>query len=108
MEGHLSWSRNSVTEGDKVYGIPIGSNSLALFYNKKMFADAGISEPPKTWAELVEDATKLTKSPVYGLTFSATNDEQSTWQWEPFLWNNGGSLLDLCSPRSEGSASAVG
>ena len=93
--------RNSVTEGDKVYGIPIGSNSLALFYNKKMFAEAGITEPPKTWAELVDDATKLTKSPVYGLAFSATNDEQSTWQWEPFLWSNGGSLLDLGSDKAK-------
>jgi multiple sugar transport system substrate-binding protein len=93
--------KNSVTEGDKVYGIPIGSNSLALFYNKKMFADAGIAEPPKTWAELVDDAVKLTKSPVYGLAFSATNDEQSTWQWEPFLWSNGGSLLDLSSDKAK-------
>jgi len=93
--------KNSVTEGDKVFGIPIGSNSLALFYNKKMFADAGIAEPPKTWAELLDDAVKLTKSPVYGLAFSATNDEQSTWQWEPFLWSNGGSLLDLTSEQAK-------
>jgi multiple sugar transport system substrate-binding protein len=100
-KGTFPGPKNSVTEGDKVYGIPIGSNSLALFYNKKMFADAGIAEPPKTWAELVEDATKLTKSPVYGLAFSAPNDEQSTWQWEPFLWSNGGSLLDLSSDKAK-------
>src|SRR5260221_12500168 len=60
-----------------------------------MFADAGISSPPATWADLTEDAAKLTKSPVYGLDFSATNSEEATWQWEPFLWSNGGKLLDL-------------
>jgi multiple sugar transport system substrate-binding protein len=87
--------KNSVTEGTKVYGVPIGSNSLALFSNKKMLSDAGITDPPKTWDGLKEDAAKLTKSPVYGLVFSATNTEESTWQWEPFLWSNGGSLLDL-------------
>ena len=94
--------KSSVSDGSHVYGVPIGSNSLAIFYNKKMFADAGITEPPKTWDELRDDAAKTTKSPVYGLALSATNDEQSTWQWEPFLWSNGGSLLDLsAAPAKE-------
>ena len=87
--------KHSVTEGSKVYGIPIGSNSLAIFSNKKMLGDAGVTDPPKTWDDLTADAAKLTKSPVYGLVFSATNTEESTWQFEPFLWSNGGSLLDL-------------
>jgi len=91
----------AITDGNHVYAIPVGSNSLALYYNKKMFADAGIQEPPATWDELLEDATKLTKSPVYGLAFSAPNDEQCTWQWEPFLWSNGGSLLDLSSDKAK-------
>jgi multiple sugar transport system substrate-binding protein len=91
----------AVTDGAKVYGVPIGSNSLSIFYNKKMFADAGITDPPKTWAELSEDAAKTTKSPVYGIAFSAVNDEQSTWQWEPFLWTNGGSLLDISSDKAK-------
>ena len=38
----------------KTYGVPQVTDSLALMYNKKLFADAGIAEPPKTWAE-VED-----------------------------------------------------
>src|SRR5260221_2077015 len=87
--------KSAVTDGQKVYGVPIGSNSLAIFYNKKMFADAGISSPPATWADLTEDAAKLTKSPVYGLDLSATNSEEATWQCEPFLWSNGGNLLHL-------------
>jgi multiple sugar transport system substrate-binding protein len=87
--------KSAVSDGQKVYGVPIGSNSLAIFYNKKMFADAGITNPPATWAELTEYAAKLTKPPVYGLDFSAVNTEEATWQWEPFLWTNGGKLLDL-------------
>ena len=54
--------------------MPIGSNSLALYYNKKMLTDAGVTSPPKTWAELNETATKTTKSPVYGIAFPAEND----------------------------------
>jgi multiple sugar transport system substrate-binding protein len=90
----------AVSEGNKVFGMPIGSNSLALYYNKKMLTDAGVASPPKTWAELNETAKKTTKSPVYGIAFSAVNDEQATWQWEPFLWSNGGSLTDLGSEKA--------
>src|SRR5271165_3558222 len=87
----------SVTDGSKVYGVPVGSNSLALFYNKKLLADAGVSSPPQTWEQLTEAATKTAKSPNYGIVFSAVNTEEGTWQWEPFLWSNGGSLSDLNS-----------
>jgi multiple sugar transport system substrate-binding protein len=93
----------AVTDGSKVYGVPIGSNSLALYYNKKMLAEASVASPPKTWAELTEAATKTTKSPVYGIAFAAENTEVATWQWEPFLWSNGGSLTDLGSENAKAS-----
>jgi multiple sugar transport system substrate-binding protein len=91
----------AVTDGSKVYGVPIGSNSLALYYNKKLLTDGGVSAPPQTWDQLTETASKTTKSPVYGIAFSAVNTEEATWQWEPFLWSNGGSLSDLASPNAK-------
>ena len=36
----------------KTYGVPQVTDSLALLYNKKIFADAGITAAPKTWAEV--------------------------------------------------------
>jgi multiple sugar transport system substrate-binding protein len=91
-----------VTDGSKVYGMPIGSNCLALYYNKRMFAEGGISTPPRTWDQLTDDIAKTTKSPVYGIAFSAViTDESGTWQWEPFLWSNGGSLSDLNSEQAQ-------
>ena len=91
----------AVTDGSKVYGVPIGSNSLALYYNKKLLADGGVSAPPQTWEQLTQTASKTTKSPVYGIAFSAVNTEEATWQWEPFLWSNGGSLTDLTSKNAQ-------
>jgi multiple sugar transport system substrate-binding protein len=41
--------------------IPLYSLAYGLYYNKKMFAAAGISHPPATWSEFVADAKKLTK-----------------------------------------------
>lgn len=50
----------------KTYGFPKGYSTLALFYNKKMLAEAGV-EVPKTWDELREASKKLTNGKeVYG------------------------------------------
>ncbi|MGW7254456.1 ABC transporter substrate-binding protein [Streptomyces sp. NPDC054834] len=39
--------------------VPLYSMAYALYYNKKIFADAGIAKPPATWAELVADGKKI-------------------------------------------------
>lgn len=43
------------------WAIPTAVRTLALFYNKDLFAKANIAEPPTTWEELVEDSLKLTE-----------------------------------------------
>jgi multiple sugar transport system substrate-binding protein len=45
----------------KQCALPVLSDAYGLYYNNKMFADAGISSPPKTFTELEQDALKLTK-----------------------------------------------
>ncbi|GGQ09725.1 extracellular solute-binding protein [Streptosporangium pseudovulgare] len=76
------------------YGIPFVSSARALFYNKDLFAKAGISDPPKTWDELKADAEKLKKAGVsqpFGLPLG-----QEEAQAESFLWfmGNGGGYKD--------------
>jgi multiple sugar transport system substrate-binding protein len=48
----------SVVDG-KLYSIPYGFYIRAMFWNKKLFADAGLSGPPKTMDEFVEDSKKI-------------------------------------------------
>jgi len=45
---------------DKIYSLPMYIDTLALFYNKDMFANAGIIKAPETWNEFVADVEKLT------------------------------------------------
>ena len=52
---------SAATSAGKVYGIPNEIDLYSLNYNKKLFAEAGITEAPKTWDELVSAAEKLTK-----------------------------------------------
>jgi multiple sugar transport system substrate-binding protein len=82
----------------KLYGLQPIANSIALFYNKDMLSAAGIT-PPKTWAELTADATKLTTPTTYGFAFSGINTYEGTWQFMPFMWSNGGSEKNLNSPQ---------
>ncbi|MGH8881217.1 MAG: ABC transporter substrate-binding protein [Stackebrandtia sp.] len=82
----------------KHYCFPVGSNSVGLFYNKKLLDDAGI-DPPATWADVTAAAEKLTKPPQYGMAISAPADEQSTWQLEPFAWSNGGAMTKVDSAQ---------
>jgi multiple sugar transport system substrate-binding protein len=42
------------------YQLPANTQTIPpIYYNKKMFADAGITTTPTTWAELLADAQKL-------------------------------------------------
>lgn len=48
------------------WAIPTAVRTLALFYNKDLFAKANIAEPPATWEDLVADAVKLTEKDSNG------------------------------------------
>jgi multiple sugar transport system substrate-binding protein len=81
---------NEGFQGGKYYALPVaGANSIALMYNIAMFKEAGVS-PPKTWAELLSVAKKLTNSDHYGIALTCEAAEDTTWQFEPFFWSNGG------------------
>ncbi|MCK4891776.1 MAG: extracellular solute-binding protein [Candidatus Pacebacteria bacterium] len=45
---------------DYLYGMPLYSDSLALYYNKDLLKKAKIDEPPKLWKEFNKDVKKLT------------------------------------------------
>ena len=77
---------------DKIYAIPLYNDNSGLFYNKKLFAEAGLTEPPKTWAQVKEYAEKLTKDDQYGLTFCGAVAGQTAFTWTPHLWMNGGDV----------------
>ncbi|MFF5558226.1 ABC transporter substrate-binding protein [[Kitasatospora] papulosa] len=60
-------------EGEPPAAVPLYSLSYALYYNKKMFADAGITAPPATWDQLVEDGRKLSKDGKWALGAEGSN-----------------------------------
>ncbi|WP_055619273.1 sugar ABC transporter substrate-binding protein [Streptomyces sp. JHA19] len=64
-------------EGKDPAAVPLYSMAYALYYNKKAFADAGISEPPATWDELVADGKKLTGDGKWALGVEGSNPSEN-------------------------------
>ncbi|SKA28335.1 ABC transporter substrate-binding protein [Consotaella salsifontis] len=106
VENYFDGPMESATWDGHIYGVPKATNTIALYYNKDMFKEAGIKEPPRTWDELIEDARKLNKPDkgVYGVAFSAKASEEGTFQFLPFVQMAGGSYDHI---NSEGGVKAL-
>jgi multiple sugar transport system substrate-binding protein len=85
--------------GGKTYGIPIGANTLALYYNKKVL-DAAKVDPAqiKDWASLTAALGKVKAAGKKGITFSAIGTEEGSFQYLPWFWGSGAQLTQLDSP----------
>lgn len=93
--------RDVTSDAGRIYALQITTNNLALFYRKSLLDKAGIKKIPETWTELMSVSKQIKdKLGIYGLGFCATSSEEGTWQFEPFLWSNGGSLLELADSRA--------
>ncbi len=81
--------------GGTLYGIPNEIDVYALNYNKKLFAEAGIAEAPKTWDEFLAAAEKLTDKSKGQQGFGLINS-WAAGVLHPFsslLVSNGGELV---------------
>ncbi|MEV5311196.1 sugar ABC transporter substrate-binding protein [Streptomyces sp. NPDC052610] len=60
-------------QGQDPAAVPLYSMAYALYYNKKLFAEAGIEKPPATWDELVAAGKKLTAKGKNGIGVEGSN-----------------------------------
>jgi multiple sugar transport system substrate-binding protein len=72
------------------YGTPFTTSARTLFYNKKLFSQAGISAPPRTWDDVRADAAKIkVLGPVgFGLPLGSEEAQAEALLW--FLGDGGG------------------
>jgi len=82
---------------NRIYGIPMDSECMGLFYRTDMFKDVGLKSPPKNWEEFLGAAKKLTRDTdgdgridIYGFLLLGENP----YWWYPWLWQNGGELMN--------------
>ncbi|CAL9474055.1 MULTISPECIES: extracellular solute-binding protein [unclassified Streptomyces] len=80
--------------GSVQYGMPFAASTRLLFYNKALFAEAGLT-PPETWDELVECAEALKARGVkfpYALPLGPEEAQAETMQW---LLSGDGGYTDI-------------
>ncbi|UCR88657.1 ABC transporter substrate-binding protein [Mycetocola spongiae] len=90
----------AVSNKDKVYAVPWRWDASSLIYNKDMFAEAGITEAPTTWAELQADA-KIVKDKlgIPGFAWPFGSDSNTQTRWLTAYYSNGGTFTE----KSDGS-----
>ncbi|CAM5381529.1 extracellular solute-binding protein [Streptomyces xanthochromogenes] len=79
----------------KTYGVPLVTDTLALVYNKALFAKAGITKAPATWDELKADAALVKeKAGVDGYWGSTAG-----YYAQPFLYGEGTDTVDAAGKK---------
>lgn len=96
---------------NKIYGIPLSADSLALYYNKDLFNAAGISQAPETWDEVARLAGRLTSLDQFGnITLSGvalgtgTNINRSSYVLTALMFQLGSEIKE---PKKGGRVSFI-
>lgn len=97
--------KTAVSSDNKMYGMPLHTDTMGLFYNKEMFAKAGITVPESidktwTWEEFIENAKKLKTANNLKYSFSYAWTKNTGYRALPFLYMNGGSLFDPATKKA--------
>ncbi len=83
------------------YGVPIGANTLALYYNPKVLSAAGVDPASITsWSTLTAALAKVKAIGKTGITFSGINTEEGSFQFLPWFWGSGANLTNIDSPQA--------
>ncbi|MFD5417023.1 extracellular solute-binding protein [Streptomyces sp. NPDC127069] len=65
----------------RTYAVPYDVGMVGFWYNKRLFAKAGISAPPGTWAELLEDVRKLKAAGVTPIALAGKEKWPGHFYW---------------------------
>lgn len=71
--------------------MPQNISSLVVYYNRELFRRYGVDEPPDRWSweEFRSTAIAMTRDDVHGVGI-----EPSVIRLAPFVWSNGGQVVD--------------
>ncbi|MBB5132203.1 raffinose/stachyose/melibiose transport system substrate-binding protein [Thermocatellispora tengchongensis] len=74
----------------KTYGIPYDTGMVGFWYNKKLFADAGIEQPPATWSELIDAVKKLKEAGITPIALAGKAKWPGHYWWTYLAMRIGG------------------
>jgi multiple sugar transport system substrate-binding protein len=90
-------ARDATMVNGRVRALPALVDDLAVVYNKKAFAAAGVDEPPDgwTWDDFAATSKALTNRDkgTFGTAWPAVGDEDTVWRTWPLVWQGGGEII---------------
>ena len=111
MDDVLDSIKQQGTYDGKFYAFGYSESNVGVYYNKKMFKEAGIDEAslptlekPWTWSEFNAIAKKLKdhfNKPAIDFRLNS-NDEMLPYAYMPLIWSNGGSVVNSKGTKAEG------
>ena len=72
------------------YGVPWDMGMIGFWYNKDLFAQAGIEAPPTTWTELLEDVQKLKDAGITPIALGEGDKWPGMHMWAYLVTRLGG------------------
>lgn len=104
---------DALTFDGQTYAVPYRWATNALIYNPTLFAAAGITEAPRTWADFERDAKLLTKGDVVGTAWPMKGDPSDlTLRFLDFAISDGakiaGGTPQLTASSSEAAVDLIG
>jgi raffinose/stachyose/melibiose transport system substrate-binding protein len=89
--GNLNEGAVGLYQVDEVqYGIPFNLGMVGFWYNKDLFAEAGIDAPPTTWAELLEDVQALKDAGITPMAVGAGDKWPAHFYYSYLMIREGG------------------
>lgn len=84
----------------KTYGIPWNNDTRFFMYNKTKLTEAGISQPPKTWDQMVQDSKVLQSKGLvkYGIIDGYAQAQALTNEVTSVVYSYGGDFLNNGKP----------
>jgi raffinose/stachyose/melibiose transport system substrate-binding protein len=76
--------------GDKNYGVPWEAGMVGFWYNKALFAQAGISSPPSTWTDFLDAVKKLKAANITPIAIGEGDKWPGAFYWEYLAIRIGG------------------
>ena len=106
LDQYFTGSWNSATYHDRLfqegvvrgssYWVPFGRSTPLFYYNKEIFADAGLPDrAPETWDEFRDWGNRITGRAYRGNTLKMrAYTGGDDWYFQGLLWNHNGAISD--------------
>lgn len=108
LDAFYAPSIGQATYKGRIYGLPKDATTRMIYYNKKLFDEAGVPYPQDgwTWADFEETVKKLTKGEGVEAQYGFYVPAGFTYQMQGYLWANGGDIVSPDGSKASGYVNA--